>query len=100
MSDRLPEALVSRFAVAVRDVLWFRNRVERFLERAGVPSSIMAEVKASASLPTVKKCLRVVDLLEQSENQGMKIIERMIHEISEWADLSHLEPAKRSIARV
>lgn len=47
MTDRMPEALVSRFAVAVRDVLWFRDRVERFLERAGVPRAIMADVRRS-----------------------------------------------------
>jgi hypothetical protein len=99
MPDRLPEALVSRFAVTVRDVLWFRNQVERFLARAGVPAAIMADIKKVPNDPTIKKCLHVVDLLEQSGSNGAKVIQRLFSEISEWKDLSHLTPEKQPIAR-
>lgn len=99
MADRLPEALVSRFAVAVRDVLWFRNQVERFLERAGVPPAIMSEIKRAPKDPTIKKCQYVVDLLEQSGPTGTKVIQRLMIEVSEWKDLSHLAPEKQPIAR-
>jgi len=100
MATSLPEALVSRFAVAVRDVLWYRKRVERFLERAGVPPAIMADVRREASAPTITKCLRVIDLLEQSDAAGATVIQRLLTEIAEYSDLSHLqESAKRQAAR-
>lgn len=99
MPEQIPEALASRFAVAVRDVLWFKTRIERFLERAGVPSPIMAEVKQFRSRETVKNCMRVVELLEQSGTQGRSILERLMREITDWNDFSHLKPEKISIAR-
>lgn len=99
MADRLPEALVNRFAVAVRDVLWYRTQVERFLERAGVPSAIMLEIKRAPKEPTIKKCHSVVDLLEQSGSTGTKVIQRLMSEVSEWTDLSHLAPEKQPVAR-
>ncbi len=99
VGDRLPEALVSRFAIAVRDVLWFKKSVSRFLERAGVPPAIMTELRQSADEPTVPKCLRVIDLLEQSGPDGAKVIQRLMREISEWSDLGHLDADKRLKAK-
>src|SRR6266508_3453416 len=98
MADRLPEALVSRFAVALRDVLWFRDRIERFLDRAGVPPPIMRDVRASRSEPTIKKALRVIDLLEQSGQPGASVIQTLFAQLADWGDLSHLDPEKRQVA--
>jgi len=98
MADRLPESLVSRFAVALRDVLWFRNRVERFLERAGVPRAIMRDVQASRSDPTIKKAQRVIDLLEQSGPSGTTVIQNLFAQLADWSDLSHLDGEKQKIA--
>jgi hypothetical protein len=99
MPTNLPEALVSRFAVTVRDVLWFRDRVDRFLERGGVSAAIMADVRRDAKVPTIKKCLRVVDLLEQSGAAGSAVLQRLITEIADYSDLSHLDSIKQSAAR-
>jgi hypothetical protein len=99
MADRLPEALVGRFAVAIRDVLWYRDRVYRFFDRAGVPASIMAAVREMKDEPTIKKCLHVIDLLEQSGPEGIKIIQTLFSQISDWNDLSHLSADKQTTAR-
>lgn len=98
MTDRLPEALVSRFAVAMRDVLWFHEKVARFLERAGVPHPIMADVRANRSDPTIKKAQRVIDLLEQSGPSGAAVIQSLFAQLAEWKDLSHLDTEKRRVA--
>jgi hypothetical protein len=98
MADRLPEALVSRFAVALRDVLWFRDRVERFLQRAGVPPAIMRDVRASRSDATIKKAQRVIDLLEQSGASGATVIQSLFTQLADWSDLSHLDGEKRKLA--
>ncbi len=98
VADRLPEALVSRFAVALRDVLWFRPKVERFLERAGVPTAIMSDVREHRLDPTIKKAQRVIDLLEQSGPSGIAVIQRLFTELAEWTDLSHLESEKQKAA--
>jgi hypothetical protein len=94
VAERLPESLVSRFVVAVRDILWFREKVERFLERGGVPPAIMAEVRRAKADPTIKKCQRVVDLLEQSGESGAKVLQTLFAQISEWTDLTHLKTAE------
>lgn len=97
--DRLPEALVSRFAVATRDVLWFKNKVLEFFERAGVPSPIMRDLRAEKDSPTIKLCHRLVDLLEQMGADGQKVLQTLFTQVSERADLSHLKPEKRATAR-
>ena len=90
---------MSRFAVTVRDVLWYRSRVERFLARGGVSGPVMSEIKAMRSEPTVKKCLRLIDLLEQSGDEGARTIQRLIAEITEWRDLAHLTPEMQRAAQ-
>jgi hypothetical protein len=99
MADRLPEVLVGRFAVAVRDVLWYRDRVTRFFERAGVPAAIMSEVKGMQSEPTIKKALKVIDLLEQSGTEGAQVIQQLMTQVSDWSDFSHLNPDKKAVAQ-
>src|SRR6266849_4797298 len=98
MADRLPEALVSRFAVAMRDILWFRPKVDRFLTRAGVPNAIMSDIRANPSQPTIKKAQRVIDLLEQSGDSGGSVIQSLFTQLADWTDLSHLDTEKREAA--
>jgi hypothetical protein len=97
--EKLPEILVSRFAVAARDVLWFKPKVLGVFDRAGVPRSIMAELRQNKSEPTIKLSHRTVELLEQMGEPGLKVLQTLIREVAEWDDLSHLEPAKRTIAK-
>jgi hypothetical protein len=97
--DRLPETLVSRFAVAARDVLWFKDKVLRVFERAGVPRPIMADLSKRKSEPTIKLAQHVVDLLEQIDDVGVATVQRLFTEIAEWNDLGHLKPEQRLQAR-
>jgi len=38
---RLPQDIANLLAVAIRDIIWFKNNVLSFLEDCGVPRSIM-----------------------------------------------------------
>lgn len=97
--EKLPEILVSRFAVAARDVLWFKPKVLGVFERAGVPSPIIGELRQNKNEPTIKLSHRTVDLLEQMGEPGLKILQTLIREVAEWDDFSHLEPTKQQAAR-
>jgi hypothetical protein len=97
--DKLPESLVSRFAIAARDVLWFKDRVLRVFERAGVPRPVMADLKRRRNEPTIKLAQQVVDLLEQMDEPGRATLQKLIAEVADWTDLSHLKPDQRAQAR-
>jgi hypothetical protein len=96
--DRLPESIVSRFAVAARDVLWFKDKVFRVFGRAGVPPALMADLRQHMDQPTVKLAQEVVGLLEQMDERGNATLQKLIAEVADWNDLSHLKPEKRAQA--
>src|SRR6266550_2252113 len=97
--EMLPEILVSRFAVAARDVLWFKPKVLSVFERAGVPRSVMNEIRHRKAEPTITLSHRTVELLEQMGGPGYEVLQTLIREVAEWSDLSHLDPAKQATAK-
>lgn len=92
--DKLPELLVSRFAVAARDVLWFKPKVMAVFERAGVPRAIMIELRSRMPEPTVVLSRRGLELLEQMGEPGLRVIQRLIQEVADWDDYSHLKDGR------
>lgn len=98
--DRLPETLVSQFAVATRDVLWFKDKVLRTFERAGVGGPIMTELRKRKDEPTIKLAQRTIDLLEQMGPEGQAILQRLIAEVAERTDMSHLKPDQQVRAKM
>ena len=96
--NKLPESLVSQFAVTTRDVIWYKDKLIRVFERAGVPAAILNDVDRSQ--PTIKICQQVIDLLEQMEADGLRVVQTLLKQIAEWSDLSHLkEEQKRTVAK-
>ena len=95
----MPEDLVSLFAVATRDVLWFKPKVLRFFEKAGVPESILLDIRRRQEEPTIKLCYAVIDALEHKGEEGKAIIQRLVSTVAEWHDLSHLKADKQRTAR-
>jgi hypothetical protein len=95
----MPEDLVSLFAVAARDVLWFKPKVIRFFEKAGVPESILVEIRRRQKEPTIKLCYVIIDALEHKGEEGKLIIQRLVTTVAEWHDLSHLQADKQQTAR-
>ncbi len=52
---RLPQDIANLLAVAIRDVIWFKDNVCAFLEECGVPPSVMLQVRRQKSeTPTIK----------------------------------------------
>ena len=97
--EQLPESLVTRFAVAARDVLWFKDKVLRAFARAGVPPSVLRDLEGRREEPTIKLAQSAVDLLEQMGPEGSETLQRLISQVADWNDYSHLKPEKRAVAR-
>lgn len=93
--EKLPALLVSRFAVAARDVLWFKPKVLGVFERAGVPRAVMAELEHRRSEATIVLSHRAVELLEQMGDEGLRIIQTLIRDVADWDDYSHLKDSQR-----
>jgi len=49
---RLPQDLANLLAVAIRDLIWYQNKVGSFLRECGVPEPIMVEVNRQQKTKT------------------------------------------------
>jgi hypothetical protein len=99
MAARLPEDLVSLFALAARDVLWYKDKLMRVFRRAGVPEALMLQLERQKKEPTIKTCQQLLDALEQRGDEGDEVIQALFATVADWQDLSHLEPEKQRTAR-
>lgn len=99
MAARLPEDLVSLFAVAARDVLWFKDKLMRVFRRAGVPEALVLQLERQKKEPTVKLCQQLLDNLEQRGDQGERVVQALFTTVADWQDLTHLEGDKQRVAR-
>jgi hypothetical protein len=99
MANRLPEDLVSLFAVAARDVLWFKDKLMRVFRRAGVPEALVLQLERQKKEPTIKLCQQLLDDLERRGDEGERVIQTLFTTVADWQDLTHLEPDKQRVAR-
>jgi hypothetical protein len=92
---RLPQDISNLLAVAIRDVIWFKQSVSGFLEECGVPSATMLEVRRmQRDTPTIKLVKYVLDTLADRGDEGFKIARLMLTKMYYWNDL-HTVPADR-----
>jgi hypothetical protein len=93
---RIPQDLANLLAIAIRDVIWFRNNVRSFLAENGVPTSILIETDAmrrdkKATIPIIH---HVLDRLGDKGDDGFAVTRKMLTRIFYWNDL-HSVPADR-----
>lgn len=94
MPTNLPEALASRFAVTVRDVLCFETALSdwscavAYLPRSWQTSDANPLYQRSRSVCASSTCLN------RAAPQVLGVLEHLLAEISEYSDLSHLNPVK------
>ncbi len=95
----LPGDIVGLFAATTRDVLWFKQKVLRFFEKAGVPQSVLIEIRRRQNEPTLRLCSVVIDALEaKGGDEGRRVAQRLIATVADWRDLSHLNPEQKRTA--
>jgi hypothetical protein len=92
---RLPQDIANLLAVAIRDIIWFKNNVLSFLEDCGVPRSIMLEVnRMKRDSPTVKIIHHVLDRLAEKGSDGFNVSRTMLTKMHFWKDI-HTLPSER-----
>ena len=95
---RLPQDIASLLAVAIRDVIWFKQNVFAFLENCGVPNSIMLEVRRQRDTPTIKLVHLVLDRLSDKGDEGFKAARTMLTKMHYWKDVHTIPEDRRDQA--
>ena len=88
------------FALAVRDVLWFKPNVLAFYKDCLLPKAILAEVqkRQQASEPTIKTVRYVLDELESYGDNGWVIAKSMLTRMYHWKDMRSVASERKQIA--
>jgi hypothetical protein len=96
----LPPDISNLLAIAVRDVIWFKDRVYSFLQNCGVPKPILSEVnRIKGETPTIKIVHRVLERLGDYGDDGSAAARKMLTQMYYWNDL-YTVPAERREAAV
>lgn len=97
---RLPQDIANLLAVAIRDVLWFKNAVFAFYKDCEVPRPLLAEVKKQqqAGTPTIKTVHDLLDSLDSYGEEGWVTTKHMLTKMNYWKDLHSIPPERRATA--
>ncbi len=97
---KLPQDLANLLAVAIRDVVWYRDKVNSFLEGCGVPESIMIEVRRlrGTDAQTIKKVNYVLEELGNKGDEGWMVARKMLTDMHYWKDLHSIEAERKDKA--
>lgn len=94
----LPQDLSNLFALAIRDVIWYKDNVISFLLKCGVPESIMLEVRRQKKTPTIKLIQFVLQELSVKGDEGWQITQKLMTELYYWKDIHSIEPDRKDAA--
>lgn len=96
----LPQDIANLLAVAVRDVIWFKDRVYDFFKSSGVPAVILKEIKRMQQdkVPTIKVVHHVLGELEKFGDVGGMATKKMLTTMRYWKDLQSIEPDRKAKA--
>lgn len=93
----LPQDIANLLAVAIRDILWFKNSVRSFMVDCGVDAIILNELPRTT--PTIKLTQHVLSRLQAYGSKGDDVARTMLTKMYYWKDL-HTVPADRKDAAV
>jgi hypothetical protein len=93
----LPQDIANLLAVAVRDVIWFRDRVYDFFKSNGTPPVILGEVRTlqQEKTPTIKIVHHVLGELEKFGDEGWITTKKFLTSMNYWKDLESIEPDRK-----
>jgi len=96
---RLPQDITNLVAIAIRDVIWFKQNVRSFLEECDIPKSIMVEVsRMLRDTPTIKIVNHVFDQLAVKGEEGSTISKKILTKMYYWNDLHTIPPERKDKA--
>jgi hypothetical protein len=97
---RVPQDITNLFAVAVRDVLWFKNAVIGLFTDCGVPRAYIVEAKrmqkeGKATIPVVK---HVLERCADGGEEGTAAIRQLLTKLYYWNDLHSISADRKDAA--
>jgi hypothetical protein len=94
----IPYDLANLLAVAIRDVVWFKDGVLSLFAECGVPRALLIEVRKIKSEPTIKLVHFVLNELGNKGEEGSLIAKKLLTRIYYWNDLHSIPPERRDKA--
>jgi len=93
----LPQDIANLLAIAIRDVIWFKDRVYDFFKSNGVPAVILKEVRGmlQEKVPTIKIVHHVLGELEKFGDPGWVTTKKLLTSMRYWKDLQSIEPDRK-----
>jgi len=93
----LPQDIANLLAIAVRDVIWFKDRVYDFFRSNDVPPLILKEVKKlqQEKVPTIKIVHHVLAELEKFGDTGRVTTKKLLTSMHHWKDLQSIESDRK-----
>jgi hypothetical protein len=101
----LPQDIANLLACAIRDAIWYKDRVYDFLKANQLPPTLLRETRKlqQEGMPTVKVIHYVLGELDKFGDSGWLTTKRILTSMHNWKDVHTIEAerqdkAKRSLA--
>jgi hypothetical protein len=94
----LPPDIANLLAVAIRDVIWFKDGVYSFFKSCGVPKPVLDEAKGVRHEPTIRIVRFVLDKLDDRGQDGELIARDMLTKMYYWNDMHSVAEERRDRA--
>jgi len=96
----ISQEVSNALAKAVRDVLWFKTEVKRFLRKSKVPNVILTDAiqQLDSGTPTIKVVSFVLEQLESFGSLGEKPMRDMFTSMHNWTSFATIEEPRRTTA--
>jgi len=93
-NKRLPQDISNLLALAIRDLIWFKDKIISFFNECGVPKSIIIEIERNKKQATLKTVQFVLDELFTKGDDGYHVAKTILTKIYYWKDI-HSVPIER-----
>ena len=96
----IPTDIENLLAVAVRDVIWFKQSVYKFFSSNGVPPLVLKDVRRlqADNVPTIKIVHHVLGELDLLGDVGVVTAKRLLTSMNNWKDLGSIQAERRGQA--
>jgi hypothetical protein len=93
-NNRLPLDISNLLALAIRDLIWYKDKIISFFNECGVPKSIIIEIEKNKKQATLKTVQFVLNELFIKGEDGYNVAKTILTKIYYWKDI-HSIPIDR-----
>jgi len=93
-NKKLPQDISNLLAFAIRDLIWYKDKIISFFNECGVPKSIIIEIERNKKQATLKTVQFVLDELFTKGDDGYNVAKTILTKIYYWKDI-HSVPIER-----